>query len=187
MKKHIPNSLTILRVLLVPVFVWFAFFCKAENCLLWATIVFILASTTDLFDGLLARQFNVVSNFGKIMDPLADKLLIVSALFAIIQLGLINLSVVLIIIFREIFISILRNYQVKRNVYIPANIWGKLKTIFQMIGIITALVYSSIFLLWFPVLGNYSIQIQLYFKLYFWFVALITIFSGISYLSPAKN
>ncbi len=186
MKKHLPNSLTILRIILVPFFIWLAFFCQKQNCLLWATIVFIVASITDYYDGLLARRFEVISNFGKIMDPLADKILIISALIALAQpkIDLINILSVSIIIIREFTITFLRYLYTTKKLYISANIWGKLKTVLQITGIITALVFIAMIRKIFPVLSQYYPVIQIYFKIYFWIVAFVTVLSGISYFSP---
>lgn len=189
MKKYIPNSLTIFRIVLVPVFIWFAFISTFSDRILWATIVFILASITDLLDGLLARKFDVVSNFGKIMDPLADKILVISALFALAlpMIELINIYVVYIIIFRELAVSILRNQFIRKNIYLAANKWGKFKTLSQIIGIITALVYYSILTRLFPILNDYYLTIQIIFKISFWLIAFVTIISGISYFLPKKE
>ena len=79
MKKHIPNLLTLFRIVLVPFFIWFAFFTKFSGHFIVATTIFIIASITDYYDGMLARRFKVVTNFGKLMDPLADKILVISA------------------------------------------------------------------------------------------------------------
>jgi CDP-diacylglycerol---glycerol-3-phosphate 3-phosphatidyltransferase len=177
MKKHIPNFLTMLRVLLVPVFIWFSFFAAGKYSVIFAAGIFIIASITDYYDGMLARRFNVISNFGKIMDPLADKILVVSAMLALsIRFHYIPLAVVIIVIVREVVISIMRSYYSKRNIYIAADFWGKLKTVLQMTGIIAALVYASAIVL-FP---SFSIPIFI-FSIYFWIVAAVTIFSGINY------
>ena len=76
MKKYIPNFLTLLRVILVPIFIWFVFFASIKYHLIWGLVIFIIASITDYYDGMLARRFKVISDFGKVMDPLADKILI---------------------------------------------------------------------------------------------------------------
>lgn len=185
MKRHLPNSLTILRIVLVPFFIWLAFFCQKQNCLLWATVVFIVASITDYFDGLLARRFEVISNFGKIMDPLADKILIISALLALAQpkIDLINIVSVSIIIIREFAVTFLRYLYTTKELYIPANVWGKLKTVLQITGIIIAFVFMTMLRKIFPVLSQFYPVIQMYFKIYFWIVAFVTVLSGISYFS----
>lgn len=182
MKKHIPNILTMIRFLLVPVFIWLMFFNPVKNHIMWGTIVFIIASITDYFDGMLARKFKVISNFGKIMDPLADKFLVVAALVALAapQLKLIHPAVVIIIVIREFAVTIMRNRQAQKNIFIPANIWGKIKTIVQMVGIIFSLLFVSIFNLPGEVMST-AISV------FFWVVAFITILSGVSYFKPVKT
>ncbi len=186
MKRHIPNFLTLIRIGLVPVFIWLSFICKFEHHLLWATIVYIVACITDFFDGMLARRFKVITNFGKFMDPLADKILVMSALFSIAlePIKFISIYIVYIILFREISITLLRNLYAKKGVFIAANIWGKLKTILQMTGTITALVYHSIISKW---IGIYYDQIKNGFNIAFWIIAFITILSGIIFISKIKQ
>jgi CDP-diacylglycerol--glycerol-3-phosphate 3-phosphatidyltransferase len=179
MKKHIPNFLTILRILLAPLFIYLVF---GKNQILGATIVFILASITDFFDGLLARRFNVITNFGKLMDPLADKILVVSALFALSvkPIDFISLAVFIIIVSREIAVTVLRNYYAKKNIFIAANIWGKLKTTLQMIGIIGAFLYKSVFDM-VEISSTLNTRIVVSIQLFFWLVAIVTILSGLNY------
>ncbi len=182
MIKYIPNSLTILRIILVPLFIWLIFFAPFASRVILATIVLIAAGITDYFDGMLARKFKVVTNFGKIMDPLADKMLVISALIALAlsPINYISISVVFIILFREISVSILRNYHARKKIFIAANIWGKIKTVLQMVGVITALVYYSLSQIikgWNP----HQKCIVLGFKVFFWIVVFITILSGMNY------
>ena len=185
MKKHIPNILTMFRILLVPYFLWLTYFSQPINYSIWITVVFIIASITDYLDGMLARKYNVISNFGKIMDPLADKLLVVSALFALYSpLKFISLAVVLIIVVREVLITILRDYYARKKIYIAANNWGKIKTVAQMVGIIAALLYSS-FLQYNGLQPNDNIKIII--KIYFWITAAITVYSGMNYISVKKE
>ena len=186
MKKYIPNSLTMFRIVLVPVFVWFAFFEASKYNFLWAAIIFIVASITDYYDGMLARRFKVVSNFGKIMDPLADKILVTSALLALAMpsVDFIAVPVVIIIIVREIIVSIYRNQYARKNIFVPANVWGKLKTILQMTGVIAALVYRAVFIHFTMNLLGYFVTA---FHFFFWLVAVVTIISGISFFGNAKK
>ncbi|MCK4957314.1 MAG: CDP-diacylglycerol--glycerol-3-phosphate 3-phosphatidyltransferase [Candidatus Cloacimonetes bacterium] len=185
MKKHIPNILTMFRVLLVPVFLWIVYISRLQDYQIWATAIFIVASITDYFDGMLARKFNVISNFGKIMDPLADKLLVISALAALFNpMGYIGLTVVLVIAAREIGITILRDHYIKKKIYIAANNWGKVKTVSQMVGIIAVLIYASV-LHYFQL--EASEVIKLIIRIYFWITAAITVFSGMNYIIVKKS
>lgn len=136
MKMNVPNTLTIIRVLLIPFFVAFML-CNItayDNYI--ALAIFIVASLTDTLDGYLARKNNQVTNFGKFMDPLADKLLVCSALICPLSNGMISTVVVLIIIAREFIISGFRLVAVDNGIVIAASWWGKAKTISQMIMII---------------------------------------------------
>ena len=136
MKMNVPNTLTIIRVLLIPFFVAFML-CNItayDNYI--ALAIFIVASLTDTLDGYLARKNNQVTNFGKFMDPLADKPLVCSALICLLSNGMISTVVVLIIIAREFIISGFRLVAVDNGIVIAASWWGKAKTISQMIMII---------------------------------------------------
>lgn len=142
---NLPNKLTILRILLVPVFLIFLMAPLGLGVLgrYIALGIFIAASLTDCLDGYIARRYNLVTNFGKFMDPLADKLLCVSAMIALTAVSdavvKLNVIVVIIIIAREFAVTGLRTIAAEKNVVIAASPWGKLKTIFQMIMIIILL------------------------------------------------
>ncbi|MEY8219881.1 CDP-diacylglycerol--glycerol-3-phosphate 3-phosphatidyltransferase [Enterocloster aldenensis] len=135
---NLPNKLTIVRVCLIPFFVAALLFDHGNNYTMRivANVLFILASLTDLFDGKIARKYNMVTNFGKFMDPLADKLLVCSALICLIELGQLPAWVVIVIISREFIISGFRLVAADNGVVIAASYWGKFKTTFQMIAVI---------------------------------------------------
>lgn len=135
---NLPNKLTIIRVCLIPFFVAALLFDHGNNYTMRivATVLFIVASLTDLFDGKIARKYNLVTNFGKFMDPLADKLLVCSALICLIELGQLPAWVVIIIISREFIISGFRLVAADNGVVIAASYWGKFKTTFQMAAVI---------------------------------------------------
>ena len=127
---NLPNKLTVLRMIMIVPFV--ILLLGGVNDWI-ALAIFIIASLTDLVDGKIARKYNLVTNFGKFMDPLADKLLVCSALIGLIALGRIPAWVVIIIIAREFIISGFRTVAADNNVVIAASYWGKFKTTFQMI------------------------------------------------------
>lgn len=134
---NLPNKLTVLRMCMVPVFVVFMLTNLGGEANKWiALILFCVASFTDFLDGKIARSRNLVTNFGKFMDPLADKLLVCSAMICLIPLGRIPTWVVLIIIAREFIISGFRLVASDAGIVIAANYWGKFKTVFQMAMII---------------------------------------------------
>ncbi len=135
---NLPNKLTLLRVVMIPFFVIFLLL-EDGAVPVWRYVsagIFILASFTDLLDGKIARKYNLVTNFGKFMDPLADKLLVCSALICLIQLGQLSAWMVIVIISREFIISGFRLVASDNGVVIAASYWGKFKTVFQMISVI---------------------------------------------------
>ena len=135
---NLPNKLTVMRVILIPFFVAALLYDNgsSQTMRIVANVIFIVASLTDLFDGKIARKYNLVTNFGKFMDPLADKLLVCSALICLIQLGQLPAWVVIIIISREFIISGVRLIASDNGRVIAASYWGKFKTTFQMIAVI---------------------------------------------------
>ncbi len=177
MKRNLPNALTILRFLLVPVFLYYLFVSQHTERDWYALSIFVVASITDYLDGMLARKYNVISDFGKIMDPLADKLLVLSALFGLCWLPPFNLSkVIFLIIFaRELLVTILREVYQRRGIVVAADKLGKLKTVMQMLGIIAAFIFWA-------TMAEISQTVKLSISIWFWLVAVITIISGINYL-----
>lgn len=135
---NLPNKLTVLRVILIPFFVVSMMIENGANQTFRyvAAAIFIIASLTDMLDGKIARKYNLVTNFGKFMDPLADKLLVCSALICLIQLGQLPAWMVIIIVSREFIISGFRLVASDNGVVIAANYWGKFKTVSQMAMII---------------------------------------------------
>ena len=135
---NLPNKLTVLRVILIPFFVAALLWENGENysMRIAAALIFIVASLTDMLDGKIARKYNLVTNFGKFMDPLADKLLVCAALICLIQLNQLPAWMVIIIISREFIISGFRLVASDNGVVIAASCWGKFKTTFQMIAVI---------------------------------------------------
>ncbi len=142
MKLNLPNQLTVLRMCLVPIFVIFFLFSSNYDSVLLRLIplvIFVFAALTDAFDGHIARRDNLITDFGKFMDPLADKLLVTSAMICFVELGYLSSWIVILIIAREFIISGFRMLASSKGITIAANIWGKIKTISQMILIILIL------------------------------------------------
>ena len=137
MQMNLPNKLTILRVFMIPFFVVFMLWNITGAADKWiAAAIFILASLTDMLDGKIARKYNLVTNFGKFMDPLADKLLVGAAMICLVEMGRLPAWIVIIIISREFIISGFRLIASDNGVVIAASYWGKFKTVFQMVMII---------------------------------------------------
>ena len=173
---NLPNKLTLFRVVLIPFFVFFLlapYFEGYGNYI--AVAIFIVASITDFLDGKIARKYNLVTNFGKFMDPLADKLLVCSALICLIQLELIPAWVVIIIIAREFIISGFRLVASDNGVVIAASYWGKFKTAFQMLTVIVLILNIPIKV--FTILGTVLIYVSL----------ALTVISLIDYIAKNKD
>ncbi len=132
---NLPNKLTIFRVILIPFFVVLLLFEITDYDKWIALAIFIIASLTDFLDGHIARKYNLVTNFGKFMDPLADKLLVCSALICLVELSKIPAWIVILIIAREFIISGFRLVASDNGVVIAASYWGKFKTTFQIVMI----------------------------------------------------
>lgn len=137
---NLPNKLTIFRVSLIPFFVFFLLYPGFEGYGNYiATAIFVIASLTDLADGHIARKYNLVTDFGKFMDPLADKLLVCSAMICLVETGQLASWIVVIIISREFIISGFRLVASDNGIVIAASYWGKFKTTFQMMMIVVLL------------------------------------------------
>jgi CDP-diacylglycerol--glycerol-3-phosphate 3-phosphatidyltransferase len=168
---NIANNLTLARILAVPFLILLLYFPTRLTCLL-AMLLFILASLTDLFDGFLARKYNLVTSLGKFLDPLADKLLIISVLIMLVQTGWLEAWIVIIIVGRETTVTGLRAIAAEKGQVIAADRYGKLKTIFQVLAICPLILHYS----WWGFnpapLGNLLILVAL----------ILTVFSGGNYL-----
>ena len=160
---NLPNKLTLFRVILIPFFVFFLlapYFEGYGNYI--AVAIFIVASITDFLDGKIARKYHLVTNFGKFMDPLADKLLVSSALICLVALNKIPAWIVIVIIAREFIISGFRLVAADNGVVIAASYWGKFKTAFQMVTVIVLIlnIPGKVF----AVIGTVLIYISLVLK-----------------------
>lgn len=142
---NLPNKLTLLRVFLIPFFLMFIYWKFAFHYLI-ALLIFSAAAITDALDGSIARKRNLITNFGKFLDPLADKVLVISALAVFVELPEIKMGAVPLVIItaREFMVSGLRLLAADSGIVVAAGIWGKLKTAFTMIAIIFALLWLSV-------------------------------------------
>ena len=173
---NLPNKLTIMRVILIPFFVFFLlspYFPAYGNYI--AVAIFIVASLTDMLDGKIARKYNLVTNFGKFMDPLADKLLVCSALICLIELDRLAAWIVIVIIAREFIISGFRLVASDNGVVIAASYWGKFKTTFQMLMVIVLIL--DIQMPFFKILGTVLTYVAL----------ILTVVSLIDYIVKNKD
>ena len=179
-----PNKLTLLRVILVPAFV-LLFYLEFPAHYLVATLVFVAAAITDAVDGHLARKNHQITDFGKFLDPLADKVLVVAALACFLQQQKLNIAAFLLIVTREFMVSALRLVVAGKGTVVPAGFAGKLKTAFTMIALITAMVYWS-FRLDFNAFGlNIPAAVysgaEIFLAVLFWIATVLTVWSGAEY------
>ncbi|OPJ57147.1 CDP-diacylglycerol--glycerol-3-phosphate 3-phosphatidyltransferase [Alkalithermobacter paradoxus] len=160
---NLANKLTLGRILLVPLFI-VVILSGIKNSLPISAIIFSIASVTDFLDGYIARKYNMITNFGKFMDPLADKILVAAALISMVELQLVPSWMVIIIICREFAVSILRAIASSSGIVIAASKWGKYKTISQIVSILMVL-----------------LQIPFY-NIVLWIALILTIYSGYDYI-----
>ncbi len=179
---NLPNKLTLLRVILIPVFLIFIYVRCIPAHFLLALLVFAAASLTDMLDGKIARARGLVTNFGKFLDPLADKVLVITALTVFVELDEISMSAIplVIIIAREFMVSGLRLLAAEEGTVIAAGIWGKLKTAFTMVTIVAVLLYLTL-------AYDFSLAIPAFVPTWIlggliWISTALTIISGLVYL-----
>ncbi|MFC1658256.1 CDP-diacylglycerol--glycerol-3-phosphate 3-phosphatidyltransferase [Candidatus Omnitrophota bacterium] len=181
---NLANRLTISRIVLTFVFMFFLF-CKGLTAKSIAFLIFSLAALSDYFDGKIAKQKNIISDFGKFMDPVADKILILAAFAAFVQMHLIEAWVLVIIIARELLITSLRLFALNKGRILAASKSGKQKTAFQMFVIFSILGFLLLkevmlrFFTWNPAWEKFFNQ-GVYILM--WFVVGLTLYSGISYV-----
>lgn len=173
---NLPNKLTLFRIFLIPVFI-IVMMSNLPSKFLIACMLFIIASITDAMDGHIARKHNLVTDFGKFMDPLADKLLVISALTSMIEYNLVAAWMVIIIVARELTVSILRAIAAADGKVIAASSGGKLKTISQMTSIVILLLGADTGNLVFLNIGRITILIA----------TLLTLYSGWEYVYKNRN
>ena len=170
-KERIPNAITVFRIVAVVPIIWLLAINTPTSNLV-AGFIFVLASLSDYFDGMLARKFNVVSNFGKFIDPIADKVLVTSTLVMLIPTGKLQAIMVVILLARDTLISGLRSVAAIEKVIIPAGTLGKWKTATQMIAIPAVIIDSP-----FPAIPVYQIGYSI-----LWVSVALSVISGVAYV-----
>ena len=195
---NLPNKLTLFRIILVPIMVIVSFFDIPGSFLgisitMWIMeLIFIIASITDKLDGYLARKNNQVTNFGKFLDPIADKILVVAAMILFVEMGRLPAWIPIIVIFREFAVSGYRLIAVQNSgKVIAANVWGKLKTVTQMIAIILMFLTTQPYFafvnsaLTYMTTGDFVMNILA--SIFMTVSVIATIFSGYEYLKGGKD
>ena len=172
---NLPNKLTVLRVVMIPFFVAFLLFDITGAADKWiALAIFCAASLTDMLDGKIARKYNLVTNFGKFMDPLADKLLVCTAMICLVSMDKLNVIVVLVIIAREFIISGFRLVASDNGIVIAASYWGRFKTVSQMAMVIVLIMdLGGVF----EMIGNVLV----------WVALILTVVSLVDYIAKNKQ
>ncbi|WHH59403.1 CDP-diacylglycerol--glycerol-3-phosphate 3-phosphatidyltransferase [Petroclostridium sp. X23] len=168
---NLANKITMVRIFLVPIFMFFLL-TKFPYGAYIAVGIFVLAAITDGLDGYVARKWKQVTNFGKFIDPLADKLLVTAALISLVELNQLSSWVAMIIITREFIVTSLRVVAISEGVIIAASMWGKIKTVTQIIAIVLMLMNDFSFMLFGFSFGQIAMVVAVVF----------TVFSGVDYL-----
>ncbi len=182
---NLPNKLTLLRVILIPFFLLFMYIDFPFHYAV-ALVIFAAASITDALDGKIARKRGLVTNFGKFLDPLADKVLVIAALTVFVDLNDVNMGAIPLIIItaREFMVSGLRLLAADSGVVVAAGIWGKLKTAFTMVAIVAIL-------FWLSLCGDFSLSLSdslvkavdnVVIPILIWISTILTVVSGVVYL-----
>ena len=188
MKLNIPNSLTLLRIALTPVFIIFLFY-DYPYAKLWALMVFFIASITDALDGYFARKHDQITEQGRFLDPLADKILILSALISFAVLEIIPFWMVGLIVFRDLFITGLRVVMNQKGYHLVTSKIAKAKTSFQVVIIVTILLYLGSARLPFDWSADYIQLIREYELIYYLtlLITVFTVFTGIAYIYDNRS
>lgn len=190
---NLPNRLTLMRIILIPfmMFFYLANFIPYGIGKLVALLIFIVAALTDLLDGKIARKRNIVTNFGKFLDPIADKILTSTVLFLIIADGTIpnpwGAIIVTIIIAREFMVSALRLLAANKGVVLAADMWGKAKTFVQMIALPICIILSYIYTCGFAPPGWLVLLVEILAYVTLGVATILTIISGINYLVKNRS
>lgn len=191
MKLNTPNKLTVARMIIAPVFLAVLLWEGLPHNHLVALIIFSAASITDAIDGRLARKNNQITNFGKLMDPIADKMLTTAALLGFMKMGLCNIWIVMIVLTREFLIASVRMTAAASGIVIPANFWGKLKTVTQMIFTILIMLLCEVYRYAPAVVGDFNIPSILSLSnisnFLLWITAVLAVISGVIYVTDSKK
>ena len=190
MKLNLPNILTISRIVITPIFLFVILMESLQHRFLLACIIFAIGSITDAVDGHLARKNNQITNFGKFLDPLADKILTTSALLAFMSMGLCNIWIVMLVLTREFAIASVRMIAASNGVVIPANIWGKIKTVTQMVFTILIMLLGEAYYIvesTDTILFSKLPDLSLVSNGLLWITAIFTVISGAVYLIDSRK
>ena len=185
---NLPNKLTIFRIILVPIMVIITFF---DIDIKWILVdaIFIIASITDKLDGHIARSRNLVTTFGKFLDPIADKILVLAAMLVLVEAAKLPAWIPIIVLFREFIVSGYRLVAVEKGgKVVAASVWGKLKTVTQMVALVLAIIDPNAFGACFTgILSGFSFWYNLIVTILMIISVVATIFSGVDYIVKGKD
>lgn len=190
MKLNVPNLLTIARIFITPVFLAVILIESLPHRFIIACLIFSIGAITDAVDGYLARKNNQITNLGKFLDPIADKVLTTAALLAFMQMGLCNIWIIMLVLIREFAIASVRMISAANGVVIPANIWGKIKTVTQMTFTILIMLLGEVWELvaeYDAVLYQKLPDLSLISNGLLWITAIFTVLSGVIYLKDSRK
>ena len=176
-----PNKITLFRMFIAPLFL-IIYFLNIKYKMLISAIIFAVGAITDAIDGNLARKNNIVTNFGKFLDPIADKMLVTAGFLALMQDGLCNIWIVMLMLTREFAVTSVRLIAAAQGVVIPANIGGKIKTVFQMVALISVMLVGE-------AIGLFSLGLPLAVisNILLGITAVISVISGLVYISDSRK
>ena len=186
MKWTLPNQLTILRIILTPVFIYFMSGSTAQSTLI-GSIIFLVAAATDWYDGYIARRFNWITRWGQFMDPLADKILIAAALCIFAHLGYLYWWMVIVMIVRDFIVTFLRIFALQLGKSIVTSFLAKVKTFIEMAAILILLGYLNLPQAYIRPVQAYPLAYTHWISLLFLAVTLLTVFTGIQYLIENRS
>ena len=183
LEMNLPNKLTLLRVILVPFFLLFLLVDQIPLHGLWALLIFAAASVTDALDGHIARSRGLITDFGKFLDPVADKVLVFAALIAFVELGLASSAAVVIMMAREFLVSSMRMVAASKGRVIAAGKSGKVKTAVTMISIVAILLLMALG----DLVTGMTVSLPAVSYVLIWVCGVITVYSGVEYLVQNKD
>ncbi len=183
LEMNLPNKLTLLRVILVPFFLLFLLVDQIPLHGLWALLIFAAASVTDALDGHIARSRGLITDFGKFLDPVADKVLVFAALIAFVELGLASSAAVVIMMAREFLVSSMRMVAASKGRVIAAGKSGKVKTAVTMVSIVAILLLMTLG----DLVTGMTVSLPAVSNLLIWICGVITVYSGVEYLVQNKD
>lgn len=169
LEMNLANRITLVRLVAIPVFLLFIYMNSPWSNVV-ATVVFSIASISDFVDGYVARKYNMVTDFGKVMDPVADKILVSAALIALVGLGRLPGWVAIVMLARDFTVGAVRDLSSSKGVIIPAGVWGKFKTAFQMVAVGMLTFHETFLMVNWHVMGTITIYIALILSVYSGFV-----------------